>query len=102
VKGNRPNWYGDRKQTTVWEIDRENDGIHPTQKPIEIFTKPLMFNTKVGDIVYEPFSGSGSQFMACEQTNRICYGMELDEKYCDVIVKRWEEFTNQKAIRPKQ
>jgi DNA modification methylase len=98
-EGHRPKWFGDRKQTTVWEIGRENDHIHPTQKPVEIFERPLLFNTKAGDIAYEPFAGSGSQFIACEKLGRKCYGIEISPAYCDVIVKRWEDFTGKKAER---
>jgi len=97
VKGNRAPWYGDRKQTTVWEIGRENDHIHPTQKPVELFARPMQFNTKVGEVCYEPFAGSGTQFIAAEQLNRKCYGMEISPAYCDVIVKRWETLTGKTA-----
>jgi DNA modification methylase len=98
VKGNRAPWYGDRKQTTVWEIGRENDHIHPTQKPVELFARPMQFNTKVREVCYEPFAGSGTQFIAAEQLNRKCYGMEISPAYCDVIVKRWENLTGNKAV----
>ena len=97
VKNNRAPWYSDRKQTTVWEIGRENDHIHPTQKPVELFARPMEFNTKVGEVCYEPFAGSGTQFIAAEQLNRKCYGMEISPAYCDVIVKRWETLTGKTA-----
>jgi len=93
-EGNRPKWYGDRKQTTVWEIDKVSDRNHPTQKPIEVFSRPLRFNTKENDVCYEPFAGSGSQFIACEQLNRRCYGMEIEPRYVDVIRKRWAEYVH--------
>ena len=91
-RGNRPIWYGDRAQTTVWNIGRENEHIHPTQKPVEIFSKPILFHTLKGDVVAEPFAGSGSQFIAAEQTGRVCYGMEISEAYTDVIVSRYARF----------
>ena len=98
VKGNRARWLGDRKQTTVWEIGRENDHIHPTQKPVEIFTRPMEFHTLRGEIVAEPFSGSGSQIIAAEKMGRKCYAMELDPRYVDVAVTRWEQATGKKAV----
>jgi site-specific DNA-methyltransferase (adenine-specific) len=65
-EGNRCRWFGDRCQTTVWELGRENDGMHPTQKPVELFAWPMQFNTEPGDLCYEPFSGSGTQLCAAE------------------------------------
>jgi DNA modification methylase len=87
-RGHKPVFYGARNQTTIWEVGRENDKIHPTQKPVELFTIPINNHTKVGEIIYEPFSGSGSQFVSAEQLKRKCYGMELDPKYCQVIIDR--------------
>ena len=79
----------------VWQIKREFSKDHPTSKPIELITKSLIaVNAK---LVYDPFLGSGSTLIACEKTNRKCYGMELDPHYCDVIIKRWEDYTGQKA-----
>ena len=79
----------------VWQIKREVSKEHPTSKPIELITKSLIaVNAK---LVYDPFLGSGSTLIACEKTNRKCYGMELDQHYCDVIIKRWEDYTGQKA-----
>jgi DNA modification methylase len=93
-------WHGDRKQTTLWNIDRPSrNKDHPTMKPIGIPAKAIQNSSKQGDIVLDPFLGSGSTLMAAEQTGRICYGVELDPIYCDVIVKRWEEYTNQKAVK---
>ena len=97
VRGDKPPFYGERNQHTIWEIGRENDGIHPTQKPVEIFEIPICNHTLRGEICYEPFAGSGSQVIACEKLNRKCYGMEIDEHYCDVIVQRWEDYTGKKA-----
>jgi DNA modification methylase len=92
------NWYSDRKQTTVWNFDRpmRND-IHPTMKPIDLIEYPITNSSKNGDIVVDFFGGSGSCMIACEKTGRKARLMELDPKYCDVIVKRWEDFTGKKA-----
>ena len=76
--------------------------VHPTQKPVGLFCEIFNGYTSENYILLDLFLGSGSTLIACEQTNRICYGMELDPKYCDVIVKRFEDYTGQKAIRPKQ
>lgn len=98
VEGNRPPWYGDRKQTTVWEIGRENNGTHPTQKPIEIYTRPLSFNTKPGDIEYEPFSGSGTAIIACENLGRKCRAIEIDPGYVAVALERWHQHTGKTPV----
>ena len=76
---------------------RKKNRVHPTQKPVSLFLWVLdRFNLNP-DIVLDVFLGSGSTLIGCEKTNRICYGMELDTKYCDVIIERWEQFTGQKA-----
>jgi DNA modification methylase len=96
--GSGHRWYGDRKQDTVWEFDRPIvNKDHPTMKPIPLIAKAVTNSSKGQDIVLDLFGGSGTTLMACEQTGRFCYTMELDPKYCDVIIKRWEEFTGQKA-----
>lgn len=102
IKGSRPAFYGERNQTTIWEVGRENDGIHPTQKPVALFDVPILNHLKKDEISYEPFAGSGSQFISAEKYKRRCYGMEISPNYCDVIVARWENFTEKKAelIRP--
>jgi len=82
-------WCGDRKQTTVWDIERPSrSDEHPTMKPIPLCSKPLENSSDIGDIVLDVFLGSGSTMVAAHQLKRKCYGMELDPKYCDVIVKR--------------
>jgi site-specific DNA-methyltransferase (adenine-specific) len=87
-------WYSDRKQTTVLNFDRPSRSIeHPTMKPINICSYLICNNSKEGDIVLDLFGGSGSTLIACEQKNRICYMMELDPKYCDVIRKRYHKLT---------
>lgn len=91
-------WVADRKQTTILNFDKPSrSGEHPTMKPIELFDYQIKNNTKGDDIVLDLFMGSGTTIMACEQNGRIAYGMELGEKYCDVIIKRWEEYTGNKA-----
>ena len=92
-------FYGDRKNTSIWNVKRDNvTGYkHPTQKPVALSQKAVLNNSKEDDIVFDSFLGSGSTLIACEKTNRKCYGIELDPKYCDVIVKRWENFTGLKA-----
>ncbi len=91
-------FYGDRSQTTVWEIDRPTRSKeHPTMKPVDLITKAIMNSSKEDDIVLDLFLGSGSTLIACEKTIRICYGMEIDPKYCDVIIKRYEEYTGDTA-----
>jgi len=89
LDGGSHKWYGDRKQTTVWDMDRPSRSEeHPTMKPIHLCTKPMENSSKVGDIIIDTFLGSGSTMVAAHQLNRKCYGMELDPKYCQVIVER--------------
>ena len=91
-------WATDRKQTTVIDFARpQKSDLHPTMKPVGLFDYQIQNNTKGENIVLDLFLGSGTSIVACEQNGRICYGLELDEKYCDVIVKRWETLTGQKA-----
>lgn len=106
-KGKVGRWSGDRKQTTVWDIasplhimsgSKEVKTEHPTQKPIECMRRPILNNSKRGDAVYEPFAGSGTTLIACEMEKRVCYGMEIDPAYGQVIVERWEAFTGEKAL----
>lgn len=93
--GESHNWYGDRKQTTLLEFDRPSrNEEHPTMKPINILAYLIQNSSKAGDLVFDNFLGSGSTLIACEQTDRICYGMELDPKYVDVIRKRYAKFTS--------
>lgn len=98
-KGQAPSWYGDTKQTTVWDISRESKNEHhPTQKPVELVGMALRNSSKAGDTVLDLFLGSGSTLIACEQTDRTCYGMELDPKYVDIIRKRYAKFTNNNEL----
>lgn len=92
-KGGKHQWYADRKQTTIWEYDRPKASKdHPTMKPIALMARPIKNSTMSNCIVLDPFLGSGSTLIACEETGRICRGIELDEKFCDVIVNRYIEF----------
>ena len=91
-KNGKHKWYSDRKQTTIWEFDKpKKNGDHPTMKPVPLIAYPIKNSSVANCIVLDPFGGSGSTLIACEQTNRICCTSELDEKYCDVIVKRYIE-----------
>lgn len=90
--GGKHQWYSDRKQTTVWEYDRPKASKdHPTMKPVALMAYPIQNSCMSNCIVLDPFLGSGSTLIACEEINRICYGIELDEKFADVIVKRYIE-----------
>ena len=95
-KGVTVNWCGDTKQVTVWDLNRESKNeFHPTQKPVELAEKAL-FNHRA-KYVLDLFGGSGSTLIACEKLNRRCYMMEIDQHYCDVIIKRWEDYTGKQA-----
>lgn len=89
-KGKKHNWQGDRSQTTVWNIDRpkKSETGHSTQKPIECMARPIRNNTKDGDAIYDPFIGSGTSMVAAYQLNRVCYGIEIEPKYCQIIIDR--------------
>ena len=92
-------WAADRKQTTILEFDKPSrNGEHPTMKPVALFEYQMLNNTKGGDIVLDSFGGSGTTMLAAEKHGRYARLMELDPKYCDVIVKRWEDFTGKKAV----
>lgn len=92
-------WAADRKQTTILEFDKPSrNGEHPTMKPVALFEYQMLNNTKGGDLVLDSFGGSGTTLIAAEKNGRVARLMELDPKYCDVIVKRWEEFTGKDAI----
>jgi site-specific DNA-methyltransferase (adenine-specific) len=91
-------WATDRKQTTILEFDRPSrNAEHPTMKPVELFEYQMLNNTKGSDLVLDSFAGSGTTAIACEKHGRMARLMELDPKYCDVIIKRWQDFTGQKA-----
>ena len=89
-KKGKHQWYTGRKESTIWEFDKpKKNADHPTMKPVALVAYPIMNSTMTGCLVLDPFGGSGSTLIACEQTGRICYTVELDEKFCDVIVKRY-------------
>lgn len=91
-------WANDRKQTTVMEFDKPSrNGEHPTMKPVAIFEYQMLNNTKGGDIVLDSFAGSGTTAIAAEKNGRVAHLMELDPRYCDVIIKRWQDFTGADA-----
>jgi site-specific DNA-methyltransferase (adenine-specific) len=106
-KGKKHNWQGKRDQSTVWEIEnnnpfgnsnKEETWGHGTQKPTLCMLRPILNNSAQGESVYDPFGGSGTTLIACERSKRNCYMMELSPAYVDVIIKRWEKETNQKAV----
>jgi DNA modification methylase len=96
------NWTGDRKQTTLWTIaqnDEDTETAHGTQKPAECMRRPMQNNSMPGDTVYEPFSGSGTTLIAAETIGRVCLAVELDPRYVDMAVRRWQAFTGKQATR---
>jgi len=98
-KGKAPFWNGPNNEVTVWDVKRHSKNqFHPTQKPVELPVRAMENSSKGGDTVLDLFGGSGSTLIACEKINRHARLMELDPKYCDVIVKRWEDFTGKKAV----
>lgn len=89
-KNGKHQWYADRKQTTIWEFEKTKKNTdHPTMKPVPLIAYPIRNSSMSNTLILDPFGGSGSTLIACEQTDRSCYTIELDEKYCDVIVKRY-------------
>jgi len=107
-KGTSVPFLGERDQATVWRAPspkmstasgRETDFDHPTQKPALLFERPIANHLRRGEIVYDPFLGSGTTLIAADRLERRCYGFELDPRYCDLILARWEQFTGQAAIR---
>jgi site-specific DNA-methyltransferase (adenine-specific) len=97
-EGSSHSWYSDRKQTTIIKYDRPTKSkLHPTMKPVGLIEYLVKNSSKQEDIILDSFLGSGSTLIACEKQSRVCYGIELDPIYCDVIVKRWENFTGKKA-----
>ena len=106
-EGKSSRWNGDRAQSTLWQVpnlnpfggSREEAATgHGTQKPVELMRRPIRNNSVRGEIVYDAFLGSGSTLVAAHETGRVCYGMDIDPGYVDVIVKRWQALTNQRAV----
>ena len=92
-------WCGDRNQSDVWYFNKPNKSeLHPTMKPVELVKKAILNSSKTDDIILDPFGGSGSTLIAAEQLKRRCRMIELDPKYVDVIIKRWQNLTGKKAI----
>jgi DNA modification methylase len=103
-EGGSAKWCGDRKQSTVWDIDgryQDAETVHGTQKPVEAMARPIRNHGTKNDDVYDPFLGSGTTIIAAEMSGRRCFGMEISPAYCDVSVQRWERFTGKKAKRVK-
>lgn len=98
-QGKKGHTNGDRTQTTLWEIDKpqKSETGHSTQKPIECMKRPIENNSKPGDLIYEPFSGSGTTIIAAEMTGRVCLAIELNPLYVDLAVRRWQTFTKNRA-----
>ena len=107
-EGKPSHWNGDRTQSTVWEVPNLNPiggskdeaaTGHSTQKPVEVMQRPILNNTRRGEIVYDPFLGSGTTLVAAESSGRFCYAMELDPRYVDLSVRRWQQLTGKVAVR---
>lgn len=100
-KKGKHKWYAGRKETSVWEFEKsKKNADHPTMKPIALLAYPIKNSSMTNSLVLDPFAGSGSTLIACEQTGRVCYAIELDEKYCDVIVKRYiEQVGNDESVK---
>jgi len=98
VAGQKDSWYGDKSQSTLWEEKKPAaNRLHPTMKPVELVERALVNSSKAGDVVLDLFGGSGSTLIGCERKGRKARLMELDPKYADVIVRRWQEYTGKKA-----
>jgi DNA modification methylase len=97
MKDGKHSFYGDRKQVSVWKFDKERVEGHTTPKPVALIERALQNSSKGGDVISDFFGGSGSTLIACDKTGRHARLMELDQKYCDVIVKRWQDFTGKTA-----
>jgi DNA modification methylase len=99
-RGATGHWQGDRKQSTLWRIVPQTIGImrdrfesytgHGAQKPVEAMARPMRNNSRAGELVYDPFLGSGTSIVAAEREGRICYGLEIDPVCCEMILRRWE------------
>jgi DNA modification methylase len=101
VEGHQPKLKPPANAKTVWEIGQSGEpkDLHPTIKPVEIFLRPIEYHTRPGDIVYEPFCGSGTQLIAAEKTGRICDAIDQERRYIDIAVRRWASFSGQTAVR---
>lgn len=102
--GKKSIWYGAHNESTVWQIPRDNmttSNLHPTQKPIPLIVRAIKNSSQNPDIILDVFGGSGSTLIACEQTGRRCRMMEIDPRYCQVIVDRWQAYTGEKVVMVK-
>jgi DNA modification methylase len=100
VSGQKDAWYGDKSQSTLWEEKKPAaNRIHPTAKPVELIERALLNSSKAGDLVVDMFGGSGSTLIACERRNRESRLMEIDPKYADCIIRRWQEYTGRQGVR---
>jgi DNA modification methylase len=105
-EGKSANWCGDRTQSTLWQVanlnpfggSEEEATGHGTQKPVELMRRPILNNSVRGDVIYDPFLGSGTTLIAAHSTERICFGLDIDPRYIDVTVQRWQKLTGQVAI----
>jgi DNA modification methylase len=99
-RGQAPRWHGPTNERTVWEHDKPvvND-LHPTMKPLALIERSIANSTELGHLVLDPFLGSGTAIIAAERTGRACYGFDLDARYCDVILSRWESFTGERGVK---
>lgn len=100
-------WYSTREMqdaSDVWNVSRDPSKtyVHPTQKPVELPARAIRNSSNKGDIVFEPFSGSGSTMLACEQLDRVCYAMEIDPVYCEATMRRWERLTGETAVKVEE
>ena len=102
IKGRQPRRRPPNDARALWQIDSkiaDGESRHPTIKPVECFRRPIVYHTVPGEIIYEPFAGSGTALIAAEELGRSCYSLELEPVFCDVIVSRWERFTGRQAVR---
>ena len=98
-RGKSPKWRGPTNEVSVWDVKRESKNeFHPTQKPVDLVERAVNNSSDIGDVVLDVFGGSGSTIIGCENTGRFGRAMELNPLYCDVIVRRWQNFTGQRAI----
>src|SRR6185437_9337183 len=98
------NWTGDRKQTTLWTITsagQDSETEHATQKPVECMRRPMLNNSNPGQAIYEPFLGSGTTLIAAQSTGRVCLAIELDPRFVDLAIRRWQAFTGEEAVRER-
>lgn len=99
--GKKSRWYGPKNETTTWQISKDaaKEYEHPTQKPVVIYTRAITNSTAKGQLILDPFSGSGTAIIAAEQTGRQCLAMDLSPEYCEVAIRRWEKLTGKKAVK---